>query len=56
MIALHFLIKPGGIVRWMMIIIEPDNSQQIDHEKWCTCKLASRQVSVLRSSSIFNEA
>ena len=28
-----------------MIIIEPDNSQQMDHKKWYT--IASRQVSVL---------
>ena len=54
--SLEILIKPGGIVRWMMIIIEPDNNQQMDHEKWCTCRLTSKQVSVLRSSSTFNEA
>ena len=47
-VALCFLIKPGGIARGMMIIIEPDNnSQQMDHKKWYTCGLASRQVSVL---------
>ena len=30
-----------------MIIIEPDNSQQMEHKKQYTCGLASRQVSVL---------
>ena len=29
------------------IVIEPDNSQQMDHKKWYACALASRQVSVL---------
>ena len=27
-------------------MIEPDNSQQMEHKKWCACALASRQVSV----------
>ena len=44
-VALCFLIKLGGILRRMMVVMEPHNRQQMDHKRWY--ELPSRQLSVL---------